>query len=475
MSGDFDDEFGDGDFAEIPDDNVMGKSDNFNLEDDDEMEFVPKSTNQRPGTAVNAAPTSKMRRTPPKNAGNQGNFASKQELSDMPFDLGTPDTSARKNFGNLANNGNQMTDRDRADDALDKLDFGNPEDDDMNLEDFIKKGGTAKDLLNKKSPAPTPASKPQPTPAKPAASNQNKPEDPFKKKTDLTNPKPATQPDKPISTPSKPAQPKPVTPTPAAPIGGSTITASGLKDSLARQVGGATGEDALDKLDFGDPGNMDDNLDLALDNSGGAQPLKPSPEIKPKEPIPKTEPKDTAKDKLPSQLGNKKGEEALAELDFGGDDDFDKDFGNNNLGGGNGPGRARVELQRVLEPLLRGGDVVAGELDLTGEGREVIETYRLFAYDQGWRQRMRDAVRTGLTAEAAIERLGQGDEVGRGYTFVARPHAPRDRGNTIMELAGDLAAELIGQRRRPGRNQEPGGQVAALVVASQPLNSGLRG
>ena len=35
----------------------------------------------------------------------------------------------------------------------------------------------------------------------------------------------------------------------------------------------------------------------------------------------------------------------------------------------------------------------------------MIEAYRLFAYDQGWRQRMRDAVRTGLTAEASVERV----------------------------------------------------------------------
>jgi phosphotransferase system enzyme I (PtsP) len=47
----------------------------------------------------------------------------------------------------------------------------------------------------------------------------------------------------------------------------------------------------------------------------------------------------------------------------------------------------------------------SSELDLTGEGREVIEAYRLFAYDQGWRQRMRDAINTGLTAEAAVERV----------------------------------------------------------------------
>ncbi|MCC6928108.1 MAG: hypothetical protein IT359_03855 [Gemmatimonadaceae bacterium] len=41
---------------------------------------------------------------------------------------------------------------------------------------------------------------------------------------------------------------------------------------------------------------------------------------------------------------------------------------------------------------------------------------------------------------ATYERLGQGDEIGRGYTFVARPHAARDRGDSIMELAGDLGA-----------------------------------
>ncbi len=64
------------------------------------------------------------------------------------------------------------------------------------------------------------------------------------------------------------------------------------------------------------------------------------------------------------------------------------------------------ELKR-LEAAIGGlresvdGMLASSELDLTGEGREVIEAYRLFAYDQGWRQRMRDAVRTGLTAEAA--------------------------------------------------------------------------
>lgn len=40
------------------------------------------------------------------------------------------------------------------------------------------------------------------------------------------------------------------------------------------------------------------------------------------------------------------------------------------------------------------------------------------------------------------ERLGHGDEAVRGYRFVAQPHETRDRGDTIMELAGDLGALL---------------------------------
>ena len=64
-------------------------------------------------------------------------------------------------------------------------------------------------------------------------------------------------------------------------------------------------------------------------------------------------------------------------------------------------------LEEAIASLRESVDqmLVSSELDLTGEGREVIEAYRLFAYDQGWRQRMRDAVRTGLTAEASVERV----------------------------------------------------------------------
>jgi phosphotransferase system enzyme I (PtsP) len=84
----------------------------------------------------------------------------------------------------------------------------------------------------------------------------------------------------------------------------------------------------------------------------------------------------------------------------------------------------------------------SSELDLTGEGREVIEAYRLFAYDQGWRQRMRDAVRTGLTAEAAVERIQ--DETRLRVQRLGDPIL-RERAHDFEDLARRLLRHLTGE------------------------------
>src|SRR5262249_20894787 len=57
-------------------------------------------------------------------------------------------------------------------------------------------------------------------------------------------------------------------------------------------------------------------------------------------------------------------------------------------------------LRADLDTMLERGDVAGG-----GEHREVLEAYRMFAYDRGWLHKMREAVLTGLTAEAAVERV----------------------------------------------------------------------
>ncbi len=47
------------------------------------------------------------------------------------------------------------------------------------------------------------------------------------------------------------------------------------------------------------------------------------------------------------------------------------------------------------------------EFGVGGEHEEVLATYRMFAYDEGWARRINEAIDSGLTAEAAIERVQQ--------------------------------------------------------------------
>lgn len=63
---------------------------------------------------------------------------------------------------------------------------------------------------------------------------------------------------------------------------------------------------------------------------------------------------------------------------------------------------AVAELRRVMDSLVHKGDT-----SKANEHREIIETVRMLAHDQGWARRMREAVIAGLTAEAAVERVQQ--------------------------------------------------------------------
>ena len=71
-----------------------------------------------------------------------------------------------------------------------------------------------------------------------------------------------------------------------------------------------------------------------------------------------------------------------------------------------------AERQRVIlafEKMREQIDRMANqaEFGLGGEHEEVLDTYRMFAYDEGWTRRINEAIDSGLTAEAAIERVQQ--------------------------------------------------------------------
>jgi phosphotransferase system enzyme I (PtsP) len=58
------------------------------------------------------------------------------------------------------------------------------------------------------------------------------------------------------------------------------------------------------------------------------------------------------------------------------------------------------ELKASVDEMLEQGEMAA-----TGEHREVLEAYRMFAHDRGWLRRMNEAIRKGMKAEAAVERV----------------------------------------------------------------------
>lgn len=83
-----------------------------------------------------------------------------------------------------------------------------------------------------------------------------------------------------------------------------------------------------------------------------------------------------------------------------------------------------------------------GELARAGEHRDVLEAYRMFAHDRGWLKRLEDAISTGLTAEAATERV-QNDM----RTHMTRQSDPylRERVHDFEDLSHRLLRILTGQ------------------------------
>ncbi|PVE26095.1 phosphoenolpyruvate--protein phosphotransferase [Microvirga sp. KLBC 81] len=116
--------------------------------------------------------------------------------------------------------------------------------------------------------------------------------------------------------------------------------------------------------------------------------------------------------------------------------------------------KAIGEVRISIDELIERGDVAHH-----GEHREVLETFRMFAHDQGWLRRMREAVASGLTAEAAVERV-QSDNRAR----MLRQTDPylRERLHDLDDLANRLLFRLVGRDMVAERSSLPDN---AIIVA----------
>ncbi|MEZ5667512.1 MAG: phosphoenolpyruvate--protein phosphotransferase [Alphaproteobacteria bacterium] len=94
-------------------------------------------------------------------------------------------------------------------------------------------------------------------------------------------------------------------------------------------------------------------------------------------------------------------------------------------------------MQRAVDAML---DRLSWTVE-TGEHTEVMESYRLFAHDRGWLGRIREAIDTGLTAEAAVQRVG--DDMRARFAQISDPYL-RERLLDVDDVNNRLMMHLTG-------------------------------
>lgn len=86
-------------------------------------------------------------------------------------------------------------------------------------------------------------------------------------------------------------------------------------------------------------------------------------------------------------------------------------------------------------------DTLMTTTDISGELQDVMESYRMFAQDRGWLARIREAINSGLTAEAAVQKV-QNDMRAR-MREVTDPYL-RERLLDLEDLTARLLTHLSG-------------------------------
>lgn len=117
---------------------------------------------------------------------------------------------------------------------------------------------------------------------------------------------------------------------------------------------------------------------------------------------------------------------------------------------------AVAHLHRTLDELFS-----ASDLESAGEHKDIFETYRMFAEDAGWMSRITEAIRSGLTAEAAVQKVHEDTRVRMGQ--VSDPYI-RERLHDLEDLANRLLQHLSGQAGTAAASALP--EDAILVCRS---------
>ncbi len=120
-----------------------------------------------------------------------------------------------------------------------------------------------------------------------------------------------------------------------------------------------------------------------------------------------------------------------------------------------------ARLEDALDSLRISIDDMLSRRDVSmeGEHRAVLEAYRMFAHDRGWVRKLEEAIRNGLTAEAAVEKV-QSDMRAR-MMHMSDPYL-RERLHDFDDLANRLLRQLTGFSAKMHQEDFP---ESAIIVA----------
>jgi len=125
------------------------------------------------------------------------------------------------------------------------------------------------------------------------------------------------------------------------------------------------------------------------------------------------------------------------------------------------PAEEQIRLEKAIRQMRRSVDAMVdgvngGGVAMGAASKEIFESYRLFAYDRKWLASLREAVNTGLTAEAAVERVRNEH---RARMQKARDPYLRARLHDLEDLANRMLRTLGGENVAPGQRQLPDNAV----------------
>lgn len=108
------------------------------------------------------------------------------------------------------------------------------------------------------------------------------------------------------------------------------------------------------------------------------------------------------------------------------------------------PQAERVRLKSAFARMREEIDQMVSRADFAGPGDhdDILETYKMFAFDEGWARRINDGIDGGLTAEAAIEAVAQAQRIKLGGA--SDPYL-RERMHDLEDLSNRLIRIVAGQ------------------------------